>query len=150
FRYSYNFPYFDDFEIILAFLNSFLTAGQASEKLRLLFEQHSEHRLVFDRAIALAEYFICGKIDFRSLVLIGNTALVVILLLCYKSVERTRKLPLLCLAPIALLLFNFRYFETSFWSMAALQHLWVLCFAFCAFYFLFQPTAYATVLAILF
>src|SRR6185436_11776985 len=73
-RYSYNFPYFDDFEVILGFLNSFLTTGHLSDKVHLLFEQHGEHRVVFDRAIALAEYWIAGKIDFRSLILIGNAA----------------------------------------------------------------------------
>jgi hypothetical protein len=148
FKYSYNFPYFDDFEVILAFLNSFLTTGQAAEKLGLIFEQHSEHRVVFDRVIALAEYLVTGRIDFRSLILIGNAALGGILILCYKSARP--KLSWLCFAPICLLLFNFRYFETSFWSMAALQNLWVLCFVFASLYFLFQLRARAMVPAILF
>lgn len=138
FRYSYNFPYFDDFEVILDFLNRFLTTGQGSEKLRLLFEQHGEHRLVFDRVVALVECYLFGQVEFRSLILIGSTALAVILVLFCKTARRDAKLSPLHLAPVALLLFNFRYFEASFWPMAALQNLWVLCFAFLAFYFLFQ------------
>ncbi|HEY4284740.1 MAG TPA: hypothetical protein VGM62_16890 [Chthoniobacterales bacterium] len=148
-RYSYNFPYFDDFEVILGFLNSFLTTENLSNKVHLLFEQHGEHRVVFDRAIALAEYWISGKIDFRSLILIGNAALAVLLILFYRAVEQRRQFHPLALAPIALILFNFRYFQTIFWAMAALQNLWVLCFAFGAFYFLFQAPVYATFIAIL-
>jgi hypothetical protein len=91
-RYSYNFPYFDDFEVILGFLNRFITGRQFSEKLPLLFEQHGEHRLFFDRAVALAAYLVLGKIDFRSLVLIGNTALLGILVLCYKVADKRREI----------------------------------------------------------
>ncbi len=147
-RYCYNFPYFDDFEVILAFLNSYLTSGQLSEKIGLLFEQHGEHRVVFDRAVALAEYFVSGKIDFRVLILIGNAALLGLLILFYKAIPRPPKLAPLVLAPVAMLLFNFRYFQTSFWAMAALQNLWVLCFAFGSFYFLFQRPLYTTFIAV--
>src|SRR4051812_37739150 len=117
-RYSCNFPYFDDFEVILGFLNNFLTAGNVPEKVRLFFEQHNEHRLVFDRATALTEYWVSGKIDFRSLMLIGNAALAGLLIFFYKAHDQRRRLHPLSMAPIAFLLFNFRYHETSFWAMA--------------------------------
>jgi len=146
-RYAYNFPYFDDFEVILAFLNSYLTTGQASEKIRLLFEQHAEHRVVFARAVALTEYWLSGKIDFRVLILVGNAALLGVLILFYQAVPRTARLAPVFLAPIAALLFNFRYLQTSFWAMAALQNLWVLCFAFASFYFLFQRPFYTAFIA---
>jgi hypothetical protein len=146
-KYSYNFPYFDDFEVILDFLNRFAGSGSHSEQLRLLFEQHSEHRVAFTRLIALVEYYLVGRIDFRSFILIGHTSLMAILILFTKAVWQRSKIPLLFLAPVALALFNFRYFETSFWAMTALQNLWVLAFAFLAFYFLFQPTRWSAWIA---
>ena len=141
FRYSYNFPYFDDFEVIVDFLNRFLTTGDFSEKLRLLFEQHNEHRPVFDRMVALMEYYSFGAIEFRSIVFIGNAALVVMLVWFLKTARQNAKLNGLHLASVPLLLFNFRYFQASFWPMAALQNLWVLAFALLAFYFLFQSSS---------
>ncbi len=149
-KYSYNFPYFDDFEVILDFLNRFAASGGLSERLRLLFEQHSEHRVVFTRSIALLEYSVFGRINFQSFMLIGHTSLVAILILFAKAVWQKSKIPLLYFAPVALLLFNFRYFETSFWAMTALQNLWVLAFAFFAFYFLFQPARWAIWVAAVF
>jgi hypothetical protein len=149
FRYSVNFPFFDDFEVILGFLNQYLTRPQLGERLRLLFEQHSEHRLVFDRLVALAQYSVFGELNFRWLIMIGNAALLVTLALIYKAALSAQKLQAIHLLPVPLILFTFRYFETSFWPMAALQNLWVIVFVLLSLHFLYDPRPYAIYLSIL-
>lgn len=151
YKYSYNFPFFDDFDSILQFINNFIASTSIREKIRLLFEQHSEHRLVFDRAVALFEYYILGQINFKSFIIIGNGALLVTLIMLYKSFQLKQKFHLIFLVPIAFVIFNFRFHETSFWPMAAMQNLWVLCFALSSLYFLHaKEIKYSFYLSILF
>jgi hypothetical protein len=119
--------------------------------MQLFLEQHSEHRLVFDRIIALLEYYLLPQINFVSFIIIGNLALVVALVILYKSFRINQNLHIIYLLPVAGILFNFRYFETCFWPMAAMQNLWVLCFALASLFLLHAKNIkYSFYLSILF
>src|SRR5205085_516135 len=129
--------------VVLDFLNRFLTTSSGWDRARLLFEQHGEHRVLFGRMVALVACYTTGKVDFKWLILIGNAALPVILILFYRLIGRTNEARRVYLVPVALLMFNFRYWEASFWASTALQNIWVLAFALLALYFLFQSTRHS-------
>jgi hypothetical protein len=150
YKHSINFPYYDDFEAILNFLTRYITHPAIGDRIRLLFEQHSEHRLVFDRVIALLEYYLLPEINFKSFILIGHAGLAVALIMLYKSFRLKQRHNIIYLLPVAAIIFNFRYFETSFWPMAAMQNLWVLSFALASLYCLHKETKYSFYFSILF
>lgn len=149
YKNSYNFPFYDDFNSILEFMGFFLSADSLREKIRLLFALHSEHRLVFDRVIALMEYYFFGEVNFKSFIMIGHVAVLTAVIMLYRSFQLKSKMHIIYLLPIALIAFNFRYFETSFWPMAALQNLWVLAFALSSLYYLEKNTRYSIYISIL-
>ena len=150
YKYSINFPYFDDYYAILNFLNKWVLIPEINDRITLLFSQWNEHRIVFARIVTLSEYVLLGQVNFRLLILFGNSALIVILIYVYKSFLLKHKVSLLYLIPVSLLLFNFRYYEISFWAMATLSSLWVLSFAIMSFYFLFKENNYSIYLSMFF
>lgn len=76
--FSVNVPVGDDYSM-LGFLNEFQASSGIGTKLQLLFSFHNEHRLVFTRAIMLLCAELTGSLDFRTLNLIGNSSLLIAL-----------------------------------------------------------------------
>jgi hypothetical protein len=148
---SINFPIYDDYEAILLFLVNFEKANTVFSKCGVIFKQHNEHRIIFGKMVALGYHAIFGLINFVHLIIIGNAALIGILVVLYKSfkIESIAK-RLIILIPITIFLFNFKYTEVSCWAMASLQNIWVLLFAFVSFYFLFNDKKQSVVWAIVF
>ncbi len=79
-KYAVNFPYMDDYNAILEFLSKFKIASFA-DKFFLLFSQHGDHRIFHSRVIYVIYYYLFGRINFRSIIFIGNLQLVVIFIL---------------------------------------------------------------------
>jgi hypothetical protein len=73
--YATNVPVGDDYAL-LVFVNQFQAASGLGEKLRLVFSLHNEHRIAATRLTALMVQWIWGSLDFRTLLLIGNAALI--------------------------------------------------------------------------
>lgn len=147
---AYNFPYEDDYNSALSFISDFHFGGlNAWAKLKLLFSQYNEHRIVFDRLVFLTDYWLFGQLNFRHLVLIGNVSLLLIAGLFGTAAFRSLSLNqrLFYLLPIVYALFSFQYWELSTWSMAALQNLYVIPFVLFSLYNLNQSGTKAFVLA---
>lgn len=127
FRYSVDIPYYDDHDVILNFMNTFVQAKTPTERISLLFLQHNEHRIVFDRIITLCYYYLFGEINFKPLIMFGNIGwtLTVLILIGYlkKSLH-----PLIYLIPIPYLLLSFSHWENMFFAMAAIQNYWFIFF----------------------
>ena len=66
-RYDVNMPYFDDYDSVLNWLVTFSQPGSFMNKLELLFRQHNEHRIVFDRLVELMELHTLGVVNFICL-----------------------------------------------------------------------------------
>ncbi|MCK8490345.1 hypothetical protein M0L20_00700 [Spirosoma sp. RP8] len=126
--YAVNVPKWDD-HALRAFLYNFDQETTLSGKIYQLFRQHNEHRIVYDRFVALLDYQLFGKLNFRHLMAIGNLSLVG-LLLVFATVCRREGRSVTLVIPIALFLFNLSHWENMFWGMAALQNfsvvLWVI------------------------
>lgn len=134
---AYNFPVEDDFNSALSFISDFAFGNlSVGEKLKLIFSQYNEHRIVFDRLIFLADYGLFSELNFRHLILIGNLSLVLIWVLFYKASFQQCSLfqKLIYLLPATYSIFLFQYWELSTWSMAALQNLYVIPFAMLSLY----------------
>ncbi|GAB3886334.1 hypothetical protein GCM10028825_15410 [Spirosoma agri] len=126
--YAVNVPKWDD-HALRAFLYSFDQEKTISGKVYQLFKQHNEHRIVLDRFVALLDFKVLGKLDYRHLMAVGNLSLVG-LLLVFISVLRREGRSIAYAIPPALLIFNLSHWENMFWGMAALQNfsvvLWVV------------------------
>ncbi len=139
---AYNFPYEDDFNSALSFLSDF-AFGQLStfDKIKLLFSQYNEHRILFDRVVFLADYYLFGELNFRHLILFGNVSMLLLGVLFFtislQSIPWRQRL--FYLLPVAYSLFTFRYWDLSTWAMAALQNLYVVVFAMFSLYKLSRP-----------
>ncbi len=75
--YALNFPYCDDYDAILGFLNQY-TDADFQGKLSLLFSQHGEHRIFHARLIYVLYHKLFGEINFVSLIWLGNLQYVAI------------------------------------------------------------------------
>ncbi|AQG81589.1 hypothetical protein [Spirosoma montaniterrae] len=142
FQNAYNFPYEDDFNSALSFVSAFVFIETSfAKRVDLLFSQYNEHRIVFDRLVFLADYYLFGVLNFRRLTLVGNLSIVLLAVLFLKTAFRRHPWPkrLFFFIPVAYSLFLFQYWELTTWSMAALQNLYVIAFAFSSLYCLVRP-----------
>ena len=137
-------PKWDD-HALRYFLIKFNGETTLSGKLYQLFRQHNEHRIVYDRFVALLDYELFGKLNHRHLMVVGNLSLVGLLAVFVAMLRRSeRRLAdrhsgawsVLMAVPVAGLLFNLSQWENMFWGMAALQNFSVVLWVVAAFYFL--------------
>ena len=133
-KYAINIPHWDDFAVRNSLAN-FLDASTFIEKIKSLFEQHNEHRILLTRLFALIVFQLKGFLDLKALMVIGNLGLMGILWVFYKTILKNN-LNLLALAPLSFLIFNLGLYENTFWGMASVQNFWVIFLAFLCFYLL--------------
>src|SRR5436190_10173271 len=147
-KYAVNIPYLDDFPTILDFLNNF-TQTDFPGKIKLLFAQHMEHRIVFSKLFFLLDYYVLGGVNFKSIILLGNTGLIACLFALYRVTPGdTNKL--FYFLPIPFFLIQSQHFESAYWAMACIQNFYVAAFAILALLQLNTPTRKGFWLAALF
>lgn len=134
-KYSLNIPNLDDYDAILGFLVSFLESSAFTERAKLIFSQHNEHRIFFDRTVALVSYYLFGSVNFKTLIIIGNLGLVAILLLLLLNYFKSKK-HLYYFLPVPFILFQLQNHANATWAMASLQNFYVIFFAFLTIYLL--------------
>ncbi|RDB05416.1 hypothetical protein DVG78_12570 [Runella aurantiaca] len=81
--------------------NQLHEADTFSEKVKILFSQHNEHRILVTRLFALLQYSISGYIDLRWWIIAGNLCLPFVVWIFYQNLKQTPWL----LIPIAFILF---------------------------------------------
>ncbi len=118
--YAVNVPKWDD-HALRAYLYYSDQETTFAGKVYQLFRQHNEHRIVYDRLVALLDYWVFGKLSYVHLMVVGNLSLVGLLWVFGTVLVRAGK-PLVYALPVALLLFNLSHWENMFWGMAALQN----------------------------
>jgi len=125
--FSVNVPVGDDYSM-LGFLNDFQAASGIGNKLQLLFSFHNEHRIVITRLIMLLCVKVTGSLDFRTLNLIGNFALLLTLIVIGSMLRlRDDKLKWALLFLIAL---QTQPLKLMFYPMAGVQAYFGLLFSF--------------------
>lgn len=128
FKYGLNIPFWDDFHTVFLFLIKYLDSGTLFEKLQLIFAQHTEHRFALNKIITLFNFYL-GYVDFKLLMILGNLALIGVLIILYNSTT-LKKNRLFLLMPIPFLLFQTQYHESIYWATAALANFYILFFSF--------------------
>ncbi|PNE29376.1 hypothetical protein BHU09_02065 [Tannerella sp. oral taxon 808] len=132
-HFADNIPFWDDYLAEQNFLVRFLQSPDLSERLRMLIEQHNEHRLLFTRLTTLAVYLFTGKLNYAVYIILANAMLIGTGLLMYKTINDDRKKAFGAFL-IALLLCNGQHLETSVWAMSGLANIGTLFLAIASLY----------------
>ncbi|RRD59332.1 hypothetical protein [Tannerella forsythia] len=135
-----NIPYWDDYIVEQNFLVQYLHTDSLSEKVKLLLQQHNEHRLLFTRSVTLMTYFFTGKLHYSFYIFLANAMFLGIGVLMYQTVQEGKKAFGAFL--IALLLFSGQHLETSNWAMSGLTNIGILFLAFSSLYCLISGRRY--------
>lgn len=119
-------PINDDYAL-LDFMNKYIESNSLYEKIKILFAQHNEHRIFYDRIFTLFSYEIFNKVNFIFLATIGNLSLIGICFIFYTKFVNYQKSIILFL-PITILLFSLSSWENITFPMATLSNFSVLFF----------------------
>lgn len=133
-KYAVNIPHWDDFAIRNT-LAQIQETVSISEKIKLLFSQHNEHRILLTRLSAWLVFLLQGTLNLKSLMFFGFFTLLGLLIIFFQILKKHNS-PLLAFVPISLILFNVGLFENTFWGMASVQNFGVIFLAFLTFYWL--------------
>lgn len=131
--FAYDMPYMDDYPSLVDFLNK-LPAASASERWRLLLEQNNFHRIVWVKGVAWLMYTLTGQVSFTGLQYIGSAALLLIGWLLYRSFSNQHPTQQWLFLPVLFFLFQFQYWNNTFWAMASMSNLWTPAWALLAFW----------------
>jgi len=135
--FSVNVPVGDDYAM-LGFLNEFQGASGIGNKLELLFSFHNEHRIVITRSIMLLCAKVTGALDFRTLNMIGNFALLPALVVIGRMLGlRDDKLKW---AFLFLIVLQPQPVRLMFYPMAGMQAYFGLLFSFLYLHFLLKDS----------
>ena len=108
-KHMVNAPINDDYTAVLDFLISYQKESSSYEKFKLLFSQHNEHRLFYNRVITLVSFYIFGQVNFNFLIVVGNLSLGGIFFLLYKNCNEKFN-DIKYFVPVSFILFN-NYFN---------------------------------------
>lgn len=130
--YAINIPKWDD-HAFKQFLIDYLAADSFRDRWSALFRQHNEHRLVFTRLVALFDYRIFGRLNFKDLMFVANLLFLLVILLWWRILSRNGK-PLYTLIPVAFIWPTLAHHENMYWGMASVQNFGVVTLAALAIY----------------
>lgn len=130
--YAVNVPYADDIWDVLQFLVNVQQSSGWRDTAAVFYEPHNEHRTLSSRIIYYLAYTVEGEANFRTLTLLANLSLpliLAILYLCLRDKADKRLVPLVLLSS-AFILFQLRTFQISFWPMAAFAYMSAFLYGF--------------------
>ncbi|XWW48162.1 hypothetical protein JYG30_12305 [Fibrella sp. USSR17] len=143
-RYAINVPQVDDFLYIDSIRRIFTEGTPFAEQLRLLVEQHNDHRILLSRLIVLGDYWLEDQVNYRTLTLLGSLSVACLLWQVYRLFRQAGVAAWLVL-PVALLLFQPSYQEDVWWVLCLLQHTLTLLLMFLVFRLITRPARSAQV-----
>ena len=124
-QYAVNIPYLDDYDAILKYIITFRKVDFA-EQLKSLLLPHNEHIMMITRVVSWISYGLTKKINFGSLLLIGNGLLVIQLIFLYRLFTPSNRFSAIYFLMVILVFLNPQYSPTSFWVMALWSNIWVV------------------------
>lgn len=140
YSHAINIPYQDGIYDFLRFVNLVEAAdGAKGVFFAELFEQYIFHRTSTQRLFVYVAYLVEGEVNFRTLTILANLVVSLILLLFYLSV-RGEKYRWIWLLVSALLLLHLRTYTLVLWSQPAFPYYSVFFFAFAGLFALHKVT----------
>ena len=127
FQNAFNIGWNDDWHGIEGFLASWMQQDTFGDKIRLLFSQMCEHRILYVRLSTLLCYHVFGEVNYKTLMLMGVSYLLILPFVFYR-VLREINVKLAYLIPIIFIIFNIQPVENIFWAITSLQPNTVIIF----------------------
>ena len=134
-KYTSFMPVMDDYDTVLDFLHQFLH-NSISDNFTLLFQQHGDHRIAFNRIIHLLQYYIDNEVNFIHLTIFGNLGLFILLYIIWRYFKRYVNSSIFLFAPVAIVMLNFSQSALTTWAMTSIQQYWQLLFATLSIYYM--------------
>lgn len=126
YRYTFNFPYLDDFDAILRFLNQYsLTHGVDS--FLMLAGQHNEHRVFLTHLFAVITLKTLGNVNFSALVFLGNLGWLLVIAVFWRYAKH-HAISFVEFLPIPIVLLSFSHWGMMTWAMTSIQQYWQILF----------------------
>jgi len=136
YKYAFNFPYLDDFDAILDFLNRYdLAAGK--ESFVMLLGQHNEHRIFLTHLFSVATLKLFGSIYFPILIFLGNIGWFCVAIVFWQYAKKNA-ISFSEFLPVPLVLLAFSHWGMMTWAMTSIQQYWQILFCVLCIYFLTQ------------
>jgi hypothetical protein len=148
-NHAANIPYADDIWDLLRFVVHAEKLDGVQEKFETAFRQYNDHRVGATRLLVYGVYLIEGEMDFRTLTIIANLGLLLILFLFYLIV-RDEEFRWVFLLISSLLLLNLKFYTLVFMAQAAFAYYFVFIYAFACLFTLHKVTPPKFVLAAVF
>ncbi len=134
--FSLNVPNGDDLYCIYDAVLQFDAAKGFWQKITVIITPWLEHTIAYTKLLAIANYKILGKLDFKVYIITGNLSLVGIAFIFYK-VLKGLEVNVWYFIPIALLLFQPQSYEGQYWPAATAAYMSVIFYSMLCFYILF-------------
>ena len=136
YKYAFNFPYLDDFDAILDFLNRYdLSSGK--ESLVMFLGQHNEHRIFLTHLFSVATLKLFGSIYFPILIFLGNIGWFCVVIVFWRYAKK-HAISFSEFLPVPLVLLSFSHWGMMTWAMTSIQQYWQILFCLLCIYFLTQ------------
>lgn len=133
YTYSYNFFYQDDFHL-LRFVTLFQNDSLSFlEKIKALYDQHNEHRIIFPKLFVLLDYYIQGHLDWKVMNAVAALYYLGIFMF-FVIILKKIKLAAWYTLPIALFIFQPSSYQNFYWTISILQQVGNLFWAMLLFY----------------
>jgi hypothetical protein len=137
-REATSLPLLDDYHALFVFDLTQQHLSAAGRWLAIITTQHVDYKLVFEHALAAAQFALAGHIDLRPLVLLANLFLLPLGAIYWVQFRPAEPLErrLFLFLPIPWLLFQLTYAELLDWAQCSLQILPAITFSLLALYLL--------------
>lgn len=129
-----NIPINDDYQVLNNFTD-IINSNSFLDKIKLFYEQHNEHRILYDKIWFFLDYKLSQQVNFNHLSFIGNLSLVGIFFFFIKKSENLKK-DVLILIPLSVLIFNMTFHENITFAMASLSNFTVFLFSLLSIHFI--------------
>jgi hypothetical protein len=130
-EYTFDFPFEDDFRVIVKYLYLYLSQNTWQEKLNIFLLGENESFPLLQRLMVTGQYYFTGEQHIRSMLIGCNLLLVFIIYIFYKNAQNTPKYGLII---VSLLVFNTVHHEMFFRLDVASYQFFTLFLAICCMY----------------
>ena len=138
YRYAINVPVVDDLLYIDSIRRITMPGTSFADIMRVLVEQHNDHRILLSRLVVLADYWVEGQVNYRTLTIVGSLSVAGLMWQLY-LVFRQANLSVWLVLPVALLLFQPSYQEDVWGVLCLLQHTMTLFLTVIVFRLIIRP-----------
>ena len=146
--YSTNIPWLDDIEVGPMALHEWIQSTNYSEKLNIIWAPNNEHRIVILKLMVILNYNIFHQFNIQWLIWQSHLYFIAFIWITLAELL-PKKNRLMYFLPIPFLLFNFQYYLSTYWMIAALQHNYVIGFGILTVYFLAKKKSFILTLLLL-